>query len=214
MKSVPTLLRIAEHEALARMTLSGSIIDLGGDARGEYRGYLPGEHTFTTVNLAPHALPDITHDLETPLPCADASFDHALLINVLEHVYHARALLQEAVRVVRPGGSLVVIVPFLFPLHEDPHDFWRFSRETLERMCAEAGLQNVRITPLGSGIFAARYVMLDRLLPFPVRLLMFYTLRFQVWVADAVFTRLAHKLGKKYQPADYALGYAVEAHKT
>lgn len=213
MRPIPTLLRCAEHEALARITLEGTVVDLGGDTHAAYRAYIRGGRRFVTVNMDPRTSPDIVHDLEMALPVPDASYDHALLINVLEHIYHAPQLLREAARIVRPGGTAVIIVPFLFPIHADPHDYWRFSRETLEKMCAESGLAISAIQPLGTGVFAARYVMLDRLMPYPLRFLGFYTTRHLVRVLDACFVRVARMLGKKYEPADYALGYCVHAVK-
>jgi len=205
----PTLLRLAEHEALSHITLSGSVLDLGGDTHAEYRDYIKGDYQVTSVNMDPSTAPDIMHDLETPLPVADASYDHVLLINVLEHVYEYRQLLTEAFRAVRPGGTVTVVVPFLFPIHRDPHDFWRFTDETLEREYTRAGASEIRITPLGSGVFAARYVMLDRLLPGLVRALKYQLLGRFVPLFDRVFVTLAQKLGKKYHPSDYALGYCI-----
>jgi SAM-dependent methyltransferase len=205
---IPTLLRQAEHEALKGISLSGSILDLGGGGNADYRSLIGGEHTFTTVDLGQKA--DIQHDLEELLPLADASYDHALLINVLEHIYDFRQLLAEAVRVTKPGGTLVIVVPFLFPVHPSPNDYWRFSGQTLEREMERVGLTIERLTPLGTGVFSARSVMLDRLMPGPVRALGLLV-RPLIIGTDRLFTALAHALGKKYDPADYALGYALIA---
>lgn len=211
--TIPTILRAAEHAALKTLNLSGSILDLGGDGRSEYRKLIQGNHTFTTINLDEKAAPDILHDLEKPLPLANESYDHVLLINVLEHVYEYRQLLAESARVVRPGGAVVIVVPFLFPVHPSPNDFWRFTEEALRRECDVVNLSVKQVTVLGSGVFTARYVMLDRLLPFPVRLASLYTFRLFVKVIDSFLALLAKRVGKKYDPADYALGYVVHARK-
>lgn len=211
MKSTPSLLRLAEHQALSSVTLSGSVLDLGGEAGSEYLSYIKGDFTVTSLNLDPSATPDIMHDLEEPLPIADASYDHVLLINVLEHIFGYRALLEEAVRVLRPGGQIVIIVPFLFPIHPSPGDYWRFTRQTLEKELELLGLLDVRVRPLGSGLFSVRYVMLDRLLPTVLRFISFYTLRHVSSMLDRAFIVLARVLGKKYVPSDYALGYCAVA---
>jgi SAM-dependent methyltransferase len=192
--------------------LEGSVLDLGGGARAEYHRFFPNAK-FTTVNIDEETKPDIVHDLEEPLPFANASYDHALLINVLEHVYGARELLRETARVVRPGGSAVIVVPFLFPLHPSPRDFWRWSEEALRRECEAAGLSVERATALGGGVFSARYVMLDRLLPSVLRLVGSYSVRYAALFADILFASLARSLGKKYRPSDYALGYCLVAKK-
>jgi SAM-dependent methyltransferase len=207
MRGLPSLLRRAEHAALRTLSLSGRVIDLGGERGAEYLSCIAGEFSVTAVNLDREAEPDILHDLEEPLALVDASYDHALLINVLEHIFDYRQLLTEAARVVRPGGTLALIVPFLFPVHPSPSDYWRFTQMTLAKELELLALADIRIVPLGSGVFAARYVMLDRLLPYPLRFLSSYTLRYLVGPLDAAFTALARALGKKYDPADYALGY-------
>lgn len=209
----PSLLRRAEHTALSSVILNGSVLDLGGERDAEYLACIKGAFTVTAVNIDPAAKPDIIHDLEKPLPIPDATYDHVLLINVLEHIFDYRALLKEAIRVVRPGGSVVIVVPFLFPIHPSPHDFWRFTGEALRRVCEELGLAESRIVPLGTGVFAVRHLMLDRLLPGPVRGISNYTARFVTNFADKVFSYLAQRLGKRYTAAEYALGYLVHAHK-
>jgi len=212
--NVPSLLRLAEHQALTNVSLEGSVIDLGGDTRSSYIACMPGNKTVTTLNFSEKAGPDILHDLEQPLPIANAQFDHALLINVLEHIYDYRQLLREAVRVIRPGGKVVIVVPFLFPIHPSPQDFRRFSAEALRRECAQAGLANVSLVALGSGVFAARYVLLDRLLPKPLRIAAFYSVRYGINLLDALFTAGTKATRRAYRPEDYPLGYCAVGTKS
>lgn len=209
--ALDTLLRSAEHQALSRITLQGKVLDLGGDRRSTYRQLLQGSPEFTLVNLSPESAPDIVHDLERPLPIASLTFEGVLVVNVLEHVFNYQQLFSESARVLKPGGKIVVVVPFLFPVHPSPHDYWRFTGETLAKLLIDAGFQDCVVTPLGSGVFSARYVALDRLLPSPVRFLSFYTLRYISLALDVLFTVTARALGKKYNPSDYALGYCVTA---
>lgn len=210
---IPSALRLAEHRALEGIELSGRVLDLGGDVRSGYRSLFKGNFEIRTLNLDPKAKPDIVHDLEKPLPIDDASYDHVLLINVLEHVYGYRQLLSETVRVVKPGGSVVIVVPFLFPVHPSPHDYWRFTEETLRKLLDEAGLSDVQVEPLGRGVFTARYLLLDRLLPSSLRLLGFYSFRYAARIIDAAFSVLGSVMGKKYVTSDYALGYCVSGRR-
>ena len=76
-------------------------------------------------------------------------------------------------------------------------------------MCEASSLSVERVIPLGTGVFSARYVMLDRLLPTPIRVLFSTILRPFVPLVDTVFAAIGRVLGKKYNASDYALGYMV-----
>ncbi len=78
-----------------------------------------------TVNLGYAGSPDTFADAGC-LPFSDASFDTVLLLDVLEHLPQPEAALAEARRVLKTGGKAIVQVPFLYPLHAEPHDFQRW----------------------------------------------------------------------------------------
>ena len=63
------------------------------------------------------------------MPFAAAEFDSILCNAVLEHVEAPEPVIREMVRVLRPGGYLVVAVPFLQPFHPCPGDFRRYTRK-------------------------------------------------------------------------------------
>lgn len=208
-----TLLRKAEHRALLEFPVAGEVVDLGGDARSEYLKLIPGERTLTVVNMDPKARPDVLADLEEPLPLPDAAYDGALLINVLEHVYRYERLLTETHRILKPGGTALVVVPYLFPYHPSPNDFHRWSQDALVRHLTESGFSDVCITPLGSGVFAARYLFLERLVPSALQDLLGIVFHPFVVGLDALFAKLASMFGKSYRTSDYALGFYCRARK-
>jgi SAM-dependent methyltransferase len=73
-------------------------------------------------------------------PCDSQSFDIVLCNQVLEHVFEPKAFLGEIARVLRPGGRLLLTVPFVWDEHEQPHDFARYSRFGLRHLLGQAGL--------------------------------------------------------------------------
>lgn len=79
------------------------------------------------------------HGSSLSLPFADASFDTVVSFQVLEHVTDPQEMIGECVRVLRPGGRLVVTANFLWGLHEEPHDYFRFSRYGLAQLFERAG---------------------------------------------------------------------------
>jgi hypothetical protein len=142
MRPAVSYLRAAQDRALQTLALSGEVLDLGGDGRASYQRMFSGSFCITTLNLDRSTLPHIVHDLERPLPIPDETYDHVLLINILEHIYHASQLVCEARRVTRVHGTVIIAVPFLYPIHvsDSAHDYRRFTAESLRRECTSAGL--------------------------------------------------------------------------
>lgn len=83
------------------------------------------------------------------MPFPDQSFDTVLLMDVLEHLRDAPAALSEAARVLRPAGTLVLQVPFLYPLHDEPYDFQRWTSHGLRRTVEAHGIEVRQITHHG-----------------------------------------------------------------
>jgi ubiquinone/menaquinone biosynthesis C-methylase UbiE len=73
----------------------------------------PGDHKGKVTVLAQDA---------TMLSFPDASFDRVIATHVLEHLYKPHEVLREWVRVLRPGGTLSLVLPC------DPGLMWRFGR--------------------------------------------------------------------------------------
>jgi len=114
--------------------------------------YLGIEHEATFAATAAGSQgtrPDLTYD-GTRLPFEDASFDTVLSVQVLEHTPRPRELVREMSRVLKPGGLLILVAPFQFRLHEQPHDYFRYSSHGLRHLCDDAGLDVGEMRALGS----------------------------------------------------------------
>jgi SAM-dependent methyltransferase len=103
--------------------------------------------------------------LEEPLPFADASFDLAVALDVLEHLSDDALAWDELARVVAPAGLLVVTVPqyaWLWGEHDVvSHHHRRYTRDLLTRRARRAGWRAERLTSFNSvllpAIAAARF---------------------------------------------------------
>ncbi|MEN9390237.1 MAG: hypothetical protein RLZZ283_337 [Candidatus Parcubacteria bacterium] len=119
-------------------------LDIGSG--GSMYGY---DRFFTkrvTVDIDPARNPEIVGDIHA-LPFPDGTFDRVLCVEVLEHVKDPRQAFKEMKRVLKPGGKIVLSTRFLFPIHDAPHDYWRFTHFALQMLCDEAALAVERLEP-------------------------------------------------------------------
>lgn len=82
------------------------------------------------------------------IPAPDASFDSALCTAVLEHLEEPEQALRECYRILKPGGVAIYSVPFIWHLHEEPRDFYRFSKYGLDYLFKKVGFEVVEIKAL------------------------------------------------------------------
>jgi SAM-dependent methyltransferase len=87
---------------------------------------------------------DIVTDLRR-LPLADGSLAGGVSIAVLEHVPDPDAHIAEMHRVLRPGGRMLVFVPFMQPFHASPYDFQRYTEVGLRERFARFEVLGVKV---------------------------------------------------------------------
>lgn len=86
----------------------------------------------------------------THAPFADHSFDLVLCTEVLEHLPEAHSSVKELARLLKPGGHLILTVPFLYPLHEEPHDYLRMTDHLAQLLATSNGLEVLRVGRCGN----------------------------------------------------------------
>ena len=92
--------------------------------------------------------PDYTWD-GTRMPFENNTFESAIGTEVLEHCPNPEIILKEIYRVLKPGGVFLFTVPFLWNLHEVPHDEYRYTPFSLERHLKNSGFRDVTIKATG-----------------------------------------------------------------
>lgn len=95
---------------------------------------------------------DIQADLNHPLPILDCVADSVICFSVIEHLYEPKILIKEVERILKPGGTLLIQVPWQWWIHEEPHDFYRFTPFMLEKILTDSGL-SVKSLDAQGGIF-------------------------------------------------------------
>ena len=153
-----SIARIFLYDEIAKYSVEGLVLDIGGGRLADYHGILQqtGPTQFEVTDLSHNAAHKL--DLESDaLPFKDGEVAYALCFNVLEHIFNHRHVLAEAHRVLRPGGTLLGFAPFLVQVHPDPHDYFRYTKEALERLLKEAGFTTTEVKEIGGGPFLVSF---------------------------------------------------------
>ena len=61
-------------------------------------------------------------------------FDMVLCMNLLEHVYDFQMVIDNIYDALTKNGLVVILVPAFYPLHDEPHDYWRFTEHSLRKL--------------------------------------------------------------------------------
>jgi SAM-dependent methyltransferase len=136
----------AELHALAAelaIPAGGRVLDYGC-ADMPYRSFFAADVEYVGADLAGNPDAAIVLRPDGTVPVADQSFDAVLSTQVLEHVQDPRLYLSECLRVLRPGGRLLLSTHGIFMYHPDPVDLWRWTCEGLRQEVEQAGFEIVR----------------------------------------------------------------------
>jgi SAM-dependent methyltransferase len=175
-KHFEAVIEDAVRDFAASLAKQARVLDAGA-GEGQYK-HLFSAQRYTGFDLAvgdpswDYTRLDALGDLES-LPFADATFAAALSVVTLEHVKHPQQVVSEMARILQPGGQLLLIVPHQWEEHQQPHDFFRYTRYGVRLLTETAGLQVVKLDPVG-GIFrllSRRLLGAISALPFPLDVL-------------------------------------------
>lgn len=134
-----------ESESLAFIgrQARGFVLDIGAGNR-KIENHLPRNCNYVSLDYLqtvtelygtrPHIFAD-----GQQLPIKPDSADTVLLLDVLEHISRPDSCIAEIKRVLRPGGILVLQTPFLYPLHDVPYDYQRFTLHGLRSLADRHG---------------------------------------------------------------------------
>jgi SAM-dependent methyltransferase len=161
----------------------------------------------------------ITADLNDHIPMDDNSVDVIICIQVLEHLNSPLRALQEMQRVLKPGGYLFMTTPFSYMEHQQPYDFYRYTRYGLKYLIENAGMMPENIAPMGGYFlllrdqlmhfhhsrFYSHHVLLSLLSWLPRQVIKFWNL--------AVMPPILYALDKLDREKIHTLGHSVIARK-
>jgi 2-polyprenyl-3-methyl-5-hydroxy-6-metoxy-1,4-benzoquinol methylase len=159
----------AIERIITEMNLGGDILDFGA-GKGRLAMHLSAMDRFDSITAADIIVPPpsetpaiqwIEADLNFPLDAAEAMFDVIVAAEVIEHLENPRGLAREWLRLLRPGGTLVMSTPnneswrsllaLVFQGHyaffgpgSYPAHITALLRKDIERIATEAGFEGTR----------------------------------------------------------------------
>jgi SAM-dependent methyltransferase len=195
----------------------GDLLDLGCGNKPYEEWYKPYSSTQTGCDISQSD----KHRVDVICPADKLAFennrfDTILCTQVLEHVYNQAGVVKEAYRTMRPGGHLILTVPFCWELHEEPYDFFRITKFGLQKMFEDAGFSVISIKGNGGKWAATFQMMLNSIYSsfkyrtFRSRVVKFFFLNFGItWLIN----RFAVWLDRRYFDDSWTLNYIIVAQK-
>ncbi len=115
-------------------------LDVGCAAKAPYAKYFPNRIGY---DVEPGKGVDVVGDAHI-LPFEDDYFDNILCTEVLEHLHTPTQAIDEMRRVLKPGGTLILTTRFTFPLHDTPHDFFRYTKYGLKHLFRDWSIEEFK----------------------------------------------------------------------
>jgi SAM-dependent methyltransferase len=142
----------AAADFAASLNAGARVLDAGA-GEAQYAG-LFARHRYVAIDLGigdaswNYRKLDCIADLAA-LPLRTGSCDACVNIVTLEHVRDPARVLMELARALKPGGRILLIVPHEWEVHQQPHDYYRYTRHGVRYLLESAGFGAIRIEPVG-----------------------------------------------------------------
>lgn len=145
---------------------TGKLLDLGCGSK-------PYKHLFNHANYIGLDTKNSAHnhiDSEADiyydgynLPFPDKSFDSVISFQVIEHIEELDNTIKECKRILKINGRLLLTAPFIWPEHEQPYDFRRWTRAGLINHLNVNGFMCIKISSIGTAYDVIAELILDTL---------------------------------------------------
>lgn len=128
--------------------IKGHFVDLGSGEAPYKDFFLQFADKYTGVdwsNTLHNSQADVVSDLNKEISLPDEIADTVIALSVMEHLCEPQTFLNEAYRILRPNGYIILQVPFQWWVHEAPYDYFRYTYFGLKHIFQKAGFVDIRI---------------------------------------------------------------------
>lgn len=206
--------RIELYEQIKRHShfIKGRVLDVGCGTYSRYKHLFKFDE-YVKMDIEQREGVNLVGKVES-IPSPDNSFDSIVCTQVLGDVYEIQKAFGELYRVLRPDGILLVTESLFDPLHDAPHDYWRFTEHSLRRLSEDAGFK-VEVLEKRGGYWSimaqlkARY-WLEVLRP---KNKMFSKLVSWTLKIDGTLSRVIDRMDKSSATKSFTHGYILIARK-
>lgn len=130
----------------------GTLLDVGCGSSPFKKYFISHIDNYLKHEHPAAAKPNIKYDFLSELPqisTTDSSIDTIISFSVLEHVSEPFKTIDEFHRILKIGGVFIISVPQYWHLHEEPHDYLRFTKYILRKKIVDSGFEILSIKELG-----------------------------------------------------------------
>jgi len=181
----------------------GKVLDIGCGNK-PYRDLLSHCESYIGCDIVQSSeeVVDIVCDA-TSIPINNDSIDTVISTQTIEHIGDYKVMLREANRLLKLHGHIIISGPMYWPIHEEPHDYYRFTKFGFKFILEEAGFEIIQIIPNGGKWALFGQVVINT---FPYRLVNSSFFR-------RIVNNLFHWLDKKYFDDTNTMNYVAVAKK-
>jgi len=127
----------------------GIVLDIGGRDRGRFKKPKDKVEKWIFADVETRYKPDIVLDVANMDNIGSESIDTINAIELFEHVENLEKGLEECYRILKRNGIMILSVPFLYPIHADPYDFQRWTKDKWKMELKKIGYKIEKIVIMG-----------------------------------------------------------------
>lgn len=193
--------------------INGVVLDAGSGDGERYKNLFKFDK-YITLDIDSSYGADIVGSVEN-IPSESGSFDSVISTQVLEHTKNPKKAAEEFYRVLKPCGYCLITVPQLNELHEEPRDYFRFTKYGLEEIFSNAGFKIILIDQRG-GFWSANMQIQIR---YAIDLFRLNKIRLLRWIfhpfilLNGILAILFDNFDKSRACSKHAIGWLIIAQK-